>query len=136
MRSLIFLTLACAYLGAADFSGRYSGTLTFVASAGKSTGEPLYLILEQRGNLLRGRLGNNENPQNRFDNGTVDGDTATFNLGPNHIQIRLHGGGIEGDGRRQGNPTAEVTFVLHRVSDLRLDDRLPPLDYEGSDRSP
>jgi enterochelin esterase family protein len=129
---VLFAGLLPLRLAGADFSGRYSGTLDL----GNGRIEPLYLILIQRGSALRGTLGPDAPNQSRFADGAVMEDVARFNFGQLSITLRLKGSAVEGEANREGRSTPDGKLAATRVAELTVDDRVPPLDYEGDDRSP
>ena len=89
MRQLALAVLVFALsLGAADVTGKWSGTL-------KPDGEgdqPLYVVLKQDGGKLSGSGGPTSDHQFPFESGKVDGDRLTF-------EVPVAGGGGNGSFR-------------------------------------
>jgi hypothetical protein len=87
-----FPTLA---LCAPNVTGKWSGTLQM---DGQNDAKPAYSIFNQDGNKLSGSVGPNEDEQDSFEGGEVEGDKLTFDVpqGPNgegsiHVQLELKG---------------------------------------------
>ena len=83
-----------------NVTGRWSGTLQMV---GENDAKPAYSIFSQDGNKLSGSLGPNENEQDSFEGGKVDGDKLIFDVpqGPNregsiHVEIQVNGDQMTG----------------------------------------
>jgi uncharacterized protein (TIGR03435 family) len=90
-----FAVLLCLVpLRAADVSGTW-------------TGAPFYVILKQDGNKLIGSGGPTKAEQYAFDNGSVDGDRITLNLGPLTLDLRITGDEIRGQAKA-GDQTMPV----------------------------
>src|ERR1700746_3419047 len=105
-RSYLFtVLLLSALLSALAFctskvTGRWSGTLQM---DGENDAKPAYAILKQEGNMLSGSVGPNENEQDSFEGGKVDGDKLTFDVpqGPNgegsiHVELQVNGDQVKG----------------------------------------
>jgi enterochelin esterase-like enzyme len=117
-------------------SGRWSGTLTLRSSSGRVQTQPLYLILSQQGSALTGSAGADERSQSAIRNGRVIADEFVFQVGAVSVRLHFNGALLEGVGSRADDARVTATITVTRVSDNTLEDRLPPLLYEGSDRSP
>ena len=119
-----------------DVSGRWSGTLTLRSSSGTVQTQPLYLILSQQGSALTGSPGADERTQSAIRNGRVIADEFVFQVGAVSVRLHFNGALLEGVGSRADDARVTATITVTRVSDNTLEDRLPLLLYEGSDRSP
>src|SRR4051794_24446521 len=99
-KTLFAVCLLPFTLAAADFTGNW-------ASA------PMYLVLKQDGNKLSGTGGPSaKNQQLSFDNGTVDGDRASFKIGSYQVSVQLQGDEMRGE-VNMGNGTQPI--FLKRV---------------------
>src|SRR5689334_1603002 len=108
MKRILLLGLAAAVLGsAADLTGHWAGSYY----AG-----PLYLILKQTGGKLAGTVGTGASQQMlKFDNGLVEGDHATFKVGPIQVDVRLDGDDLKGE---LTTPEETAPLLLTRVEAL------------------
>src|SRR5215831_7710195 len=66
-------------LGAADFTGKWSGTVE-IKRDGQSKAEPAFVILHQDGASLTGSGGPKESDQHAIRNGKVEGNRITFEI--------------------------------------------------------
>lgn len=80
---LTIALLASAYAFAADFSGKWS-------SAGKSSAEAMFVVLQQDGAKLSGSAGPTESRQFPIVNSKVEGDQLVF-------EVKMGGGTIRFD---------------------------------------
>src|SRR5260370_9409435 len=134
---LLFLLLLCAIaLHADNVSGRWAGTLTVKGATDASQTQTIYLILNQNDAALSGSAGNDERSQSAIRNGRVTPDGIQFDLGAVSVRLRLNGAALEGTGSREGQPGMTAMINVKRVRELAIEDRIPRLVYEGSDRSP
>ena len=102
----ILLSMAWGAAGqtAADLSGKWSGI---------SNG-PIYMILKQDGDKLSGSGGPSEREQPlSFQNGKVEGDRLTFQIGSMQFDLRVAGGEIKGE---MQNGAESVPVFLKRVT--------------------
>src|SRR3954452_20609356 len=82
--TLVALLLSLA-AQAADFTGNW-------ASA------PMYFVLKQDGNKLSGTGGPTAKDQQlSFDNGTVDGNRASFKIGSFQVSVQMNGDELRGE---------------------------------------
>ena len=135
-RLLFLLLLRAIALHADDVSGRWSGTLTLNGPNGAGQAQTIYLILNRNDAILSGSAGNDERSQSAIRNGRVTPDGIQFDLGAVSVRLRLNGVALEGTGSRGGQPGMTATINVKRVRELTIEDRIPRLVYEGSDRSP
>lgn len=85
MRTTLIALLLSLGAPAADFSGNW-------ASA------PMYLILKQDGNKLSGSGGPTAKDQQlSFDNGTIDGNRASFKIGMFQVSVTINGDELRGE---------------------------------------
>jgi uncharacterized protein (TIGR03435 family) len=105
MKRFVFGALAgsmfCAASFAADVSGKWSGY-------------PGYLVLKQDGAALTGTLGQSASEQHPFENGKIDGNRLTFQLGSYQADLLLEEGEIHGT-MSKGNDSIKV--FLRRVDE-------------------
>jgi len=81
MKSLfLMLSLVALPFGAADVSGKWSGTFEAVTPDGTTRSEPLVLIFKQEGDKLTGSGGPNESERHDMRDGKVAGDKITFEV--------------------------------------------------------
>src|SRR5258708_5932061 len=119
-----------------DVSGRWSGTLTLRSSSGMVQMQPLYLILSQNGSSVTGSAGPDEHSQNAIRNGQVTEDQILCQIGAVSLRLHFNGALLEGVGSRADAASITAMISATGFSDNTLEDRLPPLLYEGSERSP
>src|SRR5207249_11698209 len=105
------------------------------SSSGTVQTQPLYLILRQQDSVLTGTAGADERSQNVIRNGRVIADEFVFQVGAVSVRLHFNGALLEGVGSRADDASMTATISATRVSDNTLEDRLPPLLYEGSERS-
>jgi uncharacterized protein (TIGR03435 family) len=85
MRLTLIAILLAAGMQAADFTGNW-------ASA------PMYIVLKQDGNKLSGTGGPTARDQQlSFDNGTVDGNRASFKIGSFQVNVTMNGDELRGE---------------------------------------
>ena len=77
---ILMLSLAAMPLGAADLSGKWSGSFEAPNSDGNVRTEPLLLIFKQDGDKLTGSGGPNEGEQHPMKEGKVAGEKVTFEV--------------------------------------------------------
>src|SRR5690348_252194 len=102
-------------------TGKWSGTLQM---DGKREAKPAYSIFNQDGNKLSGSVGPNEDEQDSFEGGKVEGDKITFDVpqGPSgegsmHVELQLNGDHMTGRATWSGPPphTGSGKISLKRV---------------------
>jgi len=108
MRVLLLGLLLCAVtLGAADVSGKWSGTIERKDEERSPQSRPAFMVLKQDGNKLTGSGGPNESEQNEIRNGKVEGEKLTFEIpigeGVLYFDLKANGDQIEGDIKAQEN---------------------------------
>jgi len=118
---------------AEDISGRWSGSMSFKNANGSIQKEPFYLVIVQRGTNFTGSAGDNATSQFPFSNGVILTSNYLFTVADWKTRLSLAGTNLNGTALREGSPA--MTISVHRVADLSMDDRIPPLPYEGSERS-
>lgn len=103
---LLGAMLSAVALCTPNLTGRWSGTLQM---DGENDAKPAYLILKQEGNKLSGSVGPNEDEQDSFEGGKVDGDKLTFDVlqGPNgegsiHVEMQVKGDQLTGRAKWSG----------------------------------
>jgi len=132
----LLLLLGAMILNAQDVSGRWSGVLTLQGPNGPTQTQPVYLILSQHGTVLTGSAGNDERGQSAIRNGILTAGGVQFEVGAVSMRLHLNGEALEGTGSRDGQPGMVATVTFRRAGELTMEDILPPLVYEGADRSP
>ena len=104
-----------------NVTGKWSGTLQM---NGQNEAKPAYSIFNQDGNKLSGSVGPNEDEQDSFEGGKVEGDKLTFDVpqGPNgegsiHVEMHVNGDQMTGRAKWSGPPghTGSGTLSLKRV---------------------
>ena len=118
---LLGAMLSAVALGTPNVTGKWSGTLQM---DGQNDAKPAYSIFYQDGNKLSGSVGPNENEQDSFEGGKVDGDKLTFDVpqGPNgegsiHVEMQVKGDQMTGRATWSGPPphTGSGRVFLKRV---------------------
>lgn len=118
---LLGAMLPVAALCMPNVTGKWSGTLQM---DGQENAKPAYSIFNQDGNRLSGSVGPNEEEQDPFEGGKVDGDTLTFDVpqGPNgegsiHVEMQVKGDEMTGRATWTGPPphTGSGKVSLKRV---------------------
>jgi hypothetical protein len=79
--TVVAIVCSAAALIAADASGNWVGTLTDERSS-----NPTLLILKQDGTRLTGTVGADESDRHEIQNGTIQGDAASFEV---HLTDRI-----------------------------------------------
>jgi len=121
MRPTILLLLALS-ANAADVTGTW-------------TGYPGHMVFKQEGNKITGTAGPNRNEQLPIENGTIDGDHVTFNVGQYKFDLHVQGDTIQGDLAGDHDP---MKVLLKRaaavegaasfdVASVRRSDPTPPV---------
>ncbi|HYL74475.1 MAG TPA: hypothetical protein VEU96_09735 [Bryobacteraceae bacterium] len=114
--SITALLLALLPLGAADLSGKWSGTVSVPDQTLQVT-----LILKVDGASLRGSFGPSEDQQSPIESGRVEGSKMTFQVtGPHggvlHFELRVEEDTLKGAmTRTMGNETEHGTVELKRA---------------------
>lgn len=103
---LLGTVLSAVALCTPNVTGKWSGTLQM---DGENDAKPAYAILKQEGNKLSGSVGPNEDEQDSFEGGKVDGDKLTFDVpqgangeGSIHVEMQVKGDQITGRARWNG----------------------------------
>jgi hypothetical protein len=118
---LLCATFPMVALGTPNVTGKWSGTLQM---DGQNEAKPAYSIFNQEGNNLSGSVGPNEDEQDSFEGGKVEGDKLTFDVpqGPNgegsiHVEMHVNGDQMTGQARWSGSPghTGSGKISLKRV---------------------
>jgi hypothetical protein len=104
-----------------NVTGKWSGTLQM---DGQKDAKPAYSIFNQDGAKLSGSVGPNEDEQDSFKGGKVEGDKLTFDVpqGPNgegsiHVEMHVDGDQMTGRATWSGPPphTGSGKISLRRV---------------------
>ncbi len=116
---LLGLLLSITTAGASNVTGKWSGTMQL---EGQTRFEPVYMVLKQEGNKLAGSGGPNENEQNPFEGGKVEGNKLMFDipLGESsmHFEMEAQEDQITGEMRRQREGKVETAKIsLKRVAE-------------------
>ena len=110
--SILFLT---GSLAAADFTGKWSGSVIVKTPDGATNEQPAWMSLKQAGNVLTGAAGANPEHQAEIRDGKVDGDRAGFKVTIDetvaNVQLRLEGESLTGDVMLE-TPDGKVTAAL------------------------
>jgi hypothetical protein len=90
---------------AADFSGRWSGTVEGTRSDGSTSTDSVQFNLKQDGAVVTG-TGGGANDTFPIGNGRVDGNTATFEIQPEgrpvfKVKVTVDGDTMTGDASRE-----------------------------------
>src|SRR5215470_13109537 len=118
---LLGAILSAVALCTTNVTGKWSGTSQM---DGENDAKPAYFIFKQDGNKLAGSVGPNENEQDPFVGGKVDGDKLTFDVpqGPNgegsiHVEMQVKGDQMTGRATWSGPPphTGSGKIFLKRV---------------------
>ncbi len=116
---LLGLLLSITTAGASNVTGKWSGTMQL---EGQTRFEPVYMVPKQEGNKLAGSGGPNENEQNPFEGGKVEGNKLMFDipLGESsmHFEMESQEDQITGEMRRQREGKVETAKIsLKRVAE-------------------
>jgi uncharacterized protein (TIGR03435 family) len=124
-RALVALILSTAgAFAATDLTGKWSGV----------GGGPIYMVLKQDGNKLSGTAGPSAHEQLlELQNGAVDGDHVTFDVGPIRVDARVVGDEIRGDAMVGGQPSK---LFLRRADKLNPDARFEVTSVKRVPRPP
>jgi hypothetical protein len=120
-RLLSILAVFALSVGAADLSGKWSGTLEGTGESGSA-----FLILKQEGTTITGSGGPNESEQHPLRNGKVEGNQLTFEVpvgegGEKVMRFKLAANGdqIEGEvtarAKDEGGETRKGRLPVKRV---------------------
>jgi len=82
--SLLFSALA---LGAAELTGKWSGSFDITNSDGETKADTAYMSLKESGGAVTGTAGPNTEKQWTIQNGKLDGQKLTF-------EVRMEDGGL------------------------------------------
>lgn len=102
---LAFALFALPALAAEDFTGKWTGTFSGVASDGTQVTENIFLDLVQKGAELTGTAGPSAERQWKIQKGKVDGNKLAFEVVPDNdggpqivrISLTLAEGRLKGD---------------------------------------
>jgi len=93
MKTMLLSILAFSLsLSAADFTGKWVGTYSFVTSDGDTQSGKVVLVLTQTGSDLTGTVGTDTGTQTTIAKGHVEGNEVTFESqtdGPT-MKVKLH----------------------------------------------
>jgi len=118
---LLGAMLPTTALSAPNVTGKWSGTLQMDTD---NNAKPAYSIFNQDGNKLSGSVGPNEDEQDSFQGGKVEGDKLIFDVpqGPNsegsiHVELQVRGDQMTGRATWSGPPphTGSGKISLRRV---------------------
>ena len=84
----VFALMVLPAIAAEDFSGKWSGTFSGVASDGTQVDENIYAVLVHKGAELTGTAGPSAEQQWKIEKGKVDGNKMSFEV------VGGDGGGI------------------------------------------
>jgi hypothetical protein len=105
---LLGATLPTVASSTPNVTGKWSGSLQM---DGQNEAKPAYSIFNQAGNKLSGSVGPNEEEQDSFEDGKVEGDKLTFDVpqGPNgegsiHVELQVKGDQMTGRAIWSGPP--------------------------------
>jgi len=111
MRQTILAVLCCNLaLLAADVSGAWSGTVKMKRDGGDHANSA-HMILKQSGETVTGTIGTHTDDQRPIENGKVQGDRVTFDVGTNNgsykVSLKMQEGGesLSGEVLGEGNET-------------------------------
>jgi hypothetical protein len=110
---LSFLLLLGAFgLGAANLSGKWSGSIDAVED-GQSRTVSVLLILKQDGPKLSGTAGGDENDQHTITKANVDGDKLSLEIDGGdvtfYLDLIVDGDQMTGDARRGDSPRMKIS---------------------------
>ena len=102
-RIALFLLASVLSLAAADVSGKWTGTF----SPDDGDEGPALLVLQQKGEMLTGTAGPNEEHRMEISNGKVVGDKVTFQVGDGDrvmkFELTIKGEEITGQASREND---------------------------------
>jgi hypothetical protein len=114
---LLALSLGAMSLMAADATGTWVGTLTFLTPGENSAGGPAHLVLKQDGTKLTGTAGPDASEQHAIDEGKAENGRLIFALNSQSMKfdLKLEGDEISGEvtGERDGQ-TRKAKLVVKR----------------------
>jgi hypothetical protein len=106
------LFLGAFGLGAADLSGKWSGSIEVVED-GQSRTVSVLLILKQDGTKLNGTAGGDENDQHAITKATVDGDKVRLEIDGGdvtfYLDLKVDGDQMTGEARRGDDPRMKIS---------------------------
>ena len=117
MKRLALILVFVSSSFAADFGGRWTGTLETPRGGRKSA----VLILKQNGQQISGDFGGSETDQRGIERAKLDGDVLSFEFdfgSPVKFVLRMTGDRLAGEGATEANGTKQIFKV-----DLRRDSR-------------
>jgi rhodanese-related sulfurtransferase len=108
------LLLLCAgTLGAADLTGKWSGTIE-IKDGQDSRRVTAFLILKQDGNKLTGSAGGSENVQHPIPNGTVNGNNVSFQVDDGEttysVELKIDGEQLTGEVSHGDGPKMKMSL--------------------------
>jgi hypothetical protein len=116
---LSLLLLVAGGLGAADLSGKWSGTVD-VKEDGQSRTVSALLVLKQDGKTLTGTAGGEENDRLHIRKGTVEGNAVTLEVQGEdavfYVDLTVDGDQMNGNARR-GESGEKMKLSLKRVKE-------------------
>ena len=109
---ILLLFLGAFVLGAADLSGRWSGTIV-VTDGADTVNLPILLMLKHDGDSLSGTAGADASHQDPITKAAVDGDKVSieFTDGPDKYFLNLTANGDEmtGEAHTSDSPKMKIT---------------------------
>jgi len=114
MRKAILAVVFCnLVLWAADVSGTWSGTVKLKRD-GADQNNSAHLVLKQSGDTVTGTIGTNADDQRPIQNGKIQGDRITFEVGANNgnykvsLKVQESGETLTGDVMREAESVAQL----------------------------
>lgn len=118
LRLVALMLIVLSSVTAADFAGRWTGTLETPPGGRKSA----VLVLKQDGGKITGRFGGSDTDYREIEKAKIEGDVISFDLpfGPLVVKFVLRNTGdrLTGEGTAESNGAKEIFKV-----DLRRDAR-------------
>lgn len=105
-----------AMLGAADVTGKWSGTFYSTSSEGEPRESPVLLVLKQDGAKITGTGGRDSSERYDILEGKIEGNRLTMVLAtgasPVHFVLTLAGDELSGDASRTRNGEKQTARIL------------------------
>jgi hypothetical protein len=88
-RIIVGLLLCSLALSAADVTGTWTGSLKAAREDGSEHTDSAYVVLKQQGNTVTGFAGGSPDDQHSIQNGKLEGDQLTFEIGMGERIMRI-----------------------------------------------
>lgn len=115
MKTLLLALALTMPLAAADFAGKWTGTMQGKNDQGETRSQPVVIVFKMEDGKLTGHGGPDESEQHDFSNVKVDGNVVTFEVNDSPLHVRLEVDGDKMTGRVEGEHDGDK-----RTMDLAL----------------